>query len=191
MNKKEIEIKIQITKIQANHIRKILLDLGATKRSFVKEVDIYFTSLFRDFIKTRECLRIREKNNKLLELTYKGKTTKLMKKEKQFWKTEINIPIKYSSKKDILIFLKLLDFKIVAKVIKDREKFILNNQEITIDKIKGVGWFLEIENTAKNNEEEKEAIKENLDLLVKLKLSKAKIVEEPYRDLVMKVQNKK
>jgi len=191
MNKKEVELKVQIIKTQANCMKKTLLNLGAIKKGFLRESDIYFTSLFVDFIKTRECLRIREKNNKFLELTYKGKTTELMKRQKQFWKTEINIPIKRSLKKDLITFFKLLGFKIVAEVIKDRERFALNNQEIAIDKIRGVGWFLEIENTANNKKEEKEALKENLYLLTKLKLNKANLVDEPYRDLVIKSQDKK
>jgi predicted adenylyl cyclase CyaB len=82
--------------------------------------------------------------------------------------------------------LDCLGFSEVAEVDKKRKKFILDKQEISFDNVKGAGWFVEIENTAQNAAERKKALKENIELLKKLGLKEKNIVNEPYRDLVIK-----
>jgi len=184
----EVEIKIKATEAEIKNALDKLNELKADFRSEEKEEDIYFTAPHRDFIKTKECLRIREKNN-FLELTYKGPTTKPMEDKKQFWKSEINIPLG-DSKEDIITLLKNIGFTEVAKVIKKRQKFLVGNQEISFDKIENLGWFVEIENVAENERERWRALEENKKFLKKLGLSKKKVIDEPYRDLVIKNRNK-
>ena len=179
-----MEIKARLDFSKINGIRKKLLKEGAIFQGKTNENDIYFTSSHRDFIKTKECLRIRERGN-YLEMTYKGPTTKAMENKKQFWKTEINIPL-ICSKKEAEIFLQFLGFIKVVEVKKEREKIVLKDQEIIIDKIEDLGWFLEIESKALNKEEEKAAVKENLKLLKRMGIKEEDIVSEPYRDLFLK-----
>lgn len=183
---KEVELKVKIEPFEVIPIRKKLFAFGMLGEKRIRETDVYFNSPFRDFIKTRECLRVREKSDGYLELTYKGRTTNSMKKKKQFWKSEINIPLFNSSKKDMETFLISLGFKKIVEVVKEREKFILKKQTVTLDKVKNIGWFLEIENIARNKSEEKEALNKNTAFLKKLGLSTKTLVEEPYRDLVLK-----
>lgn len=182
----EVEIKVKIEEQQIKTIRRKLFTLGAIFKAKTKESDVYFNAPHRDFIKTKECLRIRERDN-YLELTYKGPTTKLMNNKKQFWKSEINLPL-ISSKEEVENLLKSLDFKKISEVIKNREKFILGRQEISIDKVKNVGWFLEIESIVADEKERQKALNENITLLNKLGLDKKNIINEPYRDLVLKSQ---
>lgn len=181
---REVEIKIKIDQIQAEKIKAVLKLLGAKPMSIGQEKDIYFTAPHRDFIKTKECLRIREKDN-FKEITYKGASTGQMKKVKQFWKNEQNIMIT-SSVIEAENFLELIGFSKVAEVIKKREKFTLDDQEICIDSIRGLGYFLEIEIIVDSQEEINYAVRKNEDLLQKLKLQKNCVVKEPYRDLVMR-----
>jgi len=180
----EVEIKIKIDELEMKNAVKKLKKMGADFKEEIKEKDIYFTSQQRDFIKTKECLRIRKKND-FCELTYKGPTTDSMKKKKQFWKPEININLN-SNEKEIKKLLNCLGFIEVAKVDKKRKKFVLGKQEIVFDEVKGAGWFVEIENAANNSKERKRALKENIQLLKELGLNEKNIVNEPYRDLILK-----
>jgi adenylate cyclase class 2 len=180
----EVEIKAEIEFSQIKNIKEKLLSLGAFFQEKIKESDIYFTALHRDFIKTKECLRIRERDH-FLELTYKGPTTKEMADKKQFWKKEINIPLR-CSKEEIIMLLESLGFKRVVEVEKEREKFVIGKHEITIDRVKNCGYFLEIERIVEDEKEREKAISENLILLKKLEISEKEIIAEPYRDLVLK-----
>lgn len=181
--REEVEVKVKIEAFQINNIRKKLLALGAILEERIKESDSYFTAPHRDFIKTKECLRVRETSG-YLELTYKGPTTSSMDNRKQFWKTEINIPLR-SSKKEVELLLDSLNFTKVVEVVKNRERFILGRQKITFDNIKNLGWFLEIENIITNEQEREKALDENINLLKELGLNKKDIITEPYRDLVL------
>ena len=182
--KEEVELKVRISPSRAKIIRKRLAFMGAKGKGGVAESDTYFTAPHRDFIKSRECLRIREKNN-FLELTYKGRTTGTMARKKQFWKKEINIPIR-CRRKLAEDFLLNLNFRKVADVIKKREIFLLGNTVIALDNIRNLGWFIEIESSASGREDRKKALRGNLDILKKLGLEDKDIINEPYRDLVIK-----
>lgn len=180
----EVEIKAKMKLSQVAIIKKKLLSIGAIFEEKIKENDIYFTAPHRDFIKSKECLRIREKNG-YLELTYKSPTTKEMDDKKQFWKEEINIPL-YCLKKEAEDLLESLGFKKVVEVIKERERFMLGKQKITIDNVKNGGWFIEIENSIINPKDKEKALDENTALLKQLDINDKDIIEEPYRDIVLK-----
>jgi adenylate cyclase, class 2 len=180
----EVEIKAKIELSQIKSIRRNLIALGAVFKEKIKESDSYFTAPHRDFIKTKECLRIRERDD-YLELTYKGPTTKSMDNKKQFWKSEINIPL-HSSRKEAEMLLESLNFTKVVEVNKKREKFVLGRQEISLDDVENLGWFLEIENTITNGKEIQKALNENIALFKKLGLDEKNIITETYRDLVSK-----
>jgi len=184
IKEEEVEIKVKIKPSQIGDIKKTLLKTGAVFKEKITENDTYFTAPHRDFIRSKECLRIREKDGRS-ELTYKGPTTKSMENNKQFWKSEINIPIG-SFKGEAESLLESAGFKRVAEVAKEREKFALGKQEITIDNVKNAGWFLEIENTISDKNDRQKALNENTSLLRKLGIDEKNIVEEPYRDLVLK-----
>jgi len=179
----EVELKIKIKASQIKVLRKNLLALGAVFQEKIRESDTYFTAPHRDFVQTKECLRIRERDN-YLELTYKGPTTKLMDKKRQFWKSEINIPI-HCPKNEVELLLKSLNFREVSKVVKEREKFLFGQHNITLDNIETLGWFLEIESTIANPNERKRALNENISLLKELGLDPKDIINEPYRDIVL------
>ena len=186
IRREEVEIKIKIKESQVESIRRKLLALGSVFVEKIKESDIYFTAPHRDFIETKECLRIRERGD-YLELTYKGPTTKIMDEKRQFWKSEINIPLR-CPKKEAELLLESLNFTKVVEVVKEREKFLVDKQTITLDNIESLGWFLEIENIATNEKERQEALNENINFLKKLTLDEKDIITEPYRDLVLKKQ---
>ncbi|MDD5145446.1 MAG: class IV adenylate cyclase [Candidatus Pacebacteria bacterium] len=184
----EIEIKVKINRSEADSIRKKLLMLGAILKEKKKEKDAYFTSAYEDFIKSKICLRIRQKDD-ALELTYKGPTTKDMDNKKQFWKPEFNILLK-SSKEEAESLLQALNFIKVAEVIKERETYDLGNQKITIDNVENAGWFVEIEGINIKKSDREMALDKNMNLLSRLGLKETNIINEPYRDIVLFNQEK-
>ena len=179
----EVEIKVKINPKRAKIIRQKIIELRAVPLGIAEEKDSYFTAPHRNFLKTKECLRIREKNGRV-ELTYKGPTTKQMFARKQFWKHEVNLPID-GFKKEIETLLELLNFRRVADVVKQREKFLLGSQTITLDNIKGLGWFMEVEKTAKNKKERQRFLKDNINLVKEIGLKEKDIIVKPYRDLLL------
>jgi len=182
----EVEIKARLKDIfHAEKIKKELIKLGASFCGEEEEKDVYFTASYRDFIKSRECLRIREKKD-ASELTYKGPTTSEMIVKKQFWKSEINIPIIKGREEELGFLLEQLGFKKVAVVKKKRQKFIIRKQIVNIDKVENLGFFIEIEQLAENLDEREKALKENIEILREIGLDKKDFIEEPYRDLVRK-----
>jgi adenylate cyclase, class 2 len=183
--KEEVELKARIENKKLGDVKKNLLKLGAIFSKTINENDTYFTAPHRDFIKTKECLRIRQREN-YIELTYKGPTTPSMAKMKQFWKPEINIHI--ADKEEFATLLEFLNFKKVAEVNKKREIYTLNSHIISIDTIKDVGFFVEIEGMAKDKKEREKILKENVNLLFKLGLEEKHITDKPYRDIVIEKQ---
>ncbi|MBU1130950.1 class IV adenylate cyclase [Patescibacteria group bacterium] len=180
----EVEIKLRINDDEVENIIKILYDYGAVFKEEICEHDIYFTAPHRDFIATKECLRIRERNGQL-ELTYKGPSTDEMLTKEQYWKSEIDILINTSIDK-MEYLLELLDFKKVADFRKIRKKFLFDKKTITLDKIENLGYFLEIEEIVNSTWERESAIEENIAFAKKFGLTENRIVNEPYRDLFIK-----
>jgi len=183
MKQKEVEVKYRLDKSQISKIEKKIKEIGGIKRETIEETDVYFTSPSRDFIKTKECLRIRH-NAKGTEMTYKGGSTAEMEKEKQFWKEEINIPINVSVL-DAVKFLEQLGFTQVAIVKKTRVHYDIGSQKVFLDELDGCGFFVEIENFSTETKKKERALAENKELAEKLGLEEKNIVELPYRDIVI------
>jgi len=184
----EVELKIKLKNQEVDDIKKKLIKLGAVLLAKKQESDIYFTAPHRDFIKTKECLRIRE-TEEYLELTYKGLTTPEMLEKRQFWKPEVNITINKDNKEKIISLFKLLNFKKVVEVNKEREVYILDSYTVNIDNIRGAGYFLEIEQIARDEKERNKALETNVGLLNKLGLSEQDIIDKPYRDIMLEKNN--
>ncbi len=146
----EIEIKAYCD----NHddvIAKIK-SLGGKLEKKVNERDIYYKHPARDFVKTDEAFRIRVEDNKNI-LTYKGpklgKVTKTrIEKETDFY--DLN------AMKDIL---NSLGFSVVDEVVKTRIIYKINDTEICLDKIDGLGSFVELEKKGMDQGAEKELFK--------------------------------
>ena len=71
------------------------------------EEDTYFSDKDLSFIKNKICLRTRKTNNKLLELTYKPKSTEETEK---YGKKEVNISLNVSDNEDIKYIIESLGY---------------------------------------------------------------------------------
>lgn len=170
----EVETKIKIEKPE--EYRKKVKKIGR----FVckqKKIDDYYT-LEELSHYPEKSLRIRKKDS-AYEINFKRKNSYdsgiYTKKE-----TEFTIS-------DISSFLKLIQefgFKHWLRKEKTTELYeIKKNFHIEINKVKNLGWFLEVEYLAKPNEVEK-AKKEILKIVKKLEIKQSQIIKEGYTKML-------
>jgi adenylate cyclase, class 2 len=102
------------------------------------EKDIYFKHPVRDFKDTDEAFRIRIADNKNI-LTYKG--PKIGNKTKTRFEKEVEF-MDLDSMKEIL---DRLGFNAVDEINKTRTIFRIDDVEICLDNVEGLGSFIELE----------------------------------------------
>ncbi|MCI4408613.1 MAG: class IV adenylate cyclase [Thermofilum sp.] len=137
---REVEVKFSIS--EPSRIREKLLELGATYVDTVDQVDIYYQHPCKNFAETDEALRLRENNSKSgksIELTYKGP------KSGGWAKDRVEIVSRVIDSVEMQEILEMLGFKTVARLQKHREFYMIRGVEVSIDKVEGLGDFVEIE----------------------------------------------
>lgn len=146
MNDIEIEIQVRIEK--RDNLEAFLEKNGDFVGEFWQE-DVYYTPAHRDFAGVRpinEWLRLR-KSNEEQSITYKhwkkgkyGRTNHCDEFETEVGEGE-------SIKK----IFKALDFTELVRVDKERRIWNFQDYEVSLDKVKGLGSFVEIEYRGKGN----------------------------------------
>lgn len=156
----EIEIKVKIENASSliNFLKK-----NAKYQGTKTQIDEYFVPKHRNFLKfrpTREWLRLRSVDN-LSSINYKnwhydknGKTNYCDEFETQV-----------SDIKQMNNIFEALDMKSVATVDKKRETWLYKDFEISIDKVKKLGTFVEIEYKGSKSADPKETTDKMIDLL--------------------------
>jgi adenylate cyclase class 2 len=112
--------------------------LGAEFIHEVEQVDTYFNHPARDFAQTDEALRIRRVGEKAT-LTYKGPKIDSLTKTREELKVELSDG---DEMKDVLL---KLGFKEVGMVRKVRKKYKLDEFKVCLDRVEGLGSFVELE----------------------------------------------
>jgi len=142
----EVEIKIEIDNFK--EIKAKVVNCGKLIKS-IKQVDDYFIPSHRDFFAQKphptEWLRIRTNPDKVI-FEYDKSINKKENGEQECaeeYETEI------SDVEEFRKILNFLDFKKVVTVDKQREYWDCGDLEIALDKIEGLGNFIEVE--AKGN----------------------------------------
>lgn len=128
----EVEAKFRLKEGVLEKIEKIA--------SFVEEkeeFDLYFTHPCRDFAKTDEALRLRVE--KKVKMTYKGPRIDGETKTRE----EINVQI--DDFESAVRLLEALGFKKFRSVKKTRRIFRIDDAVICVDRVEGLGDFIEIE----------------------------------------------
>ncbi|MHA1145692.1 MAG: class IV adenylate cyclase [Candidatus Helarchaeota archaeon] len=170
----EVEIKAHVDDLSTIE-QKIIAD-GAVYVKTVYQKDTYFKHPKRNFAKTDEAIRIRNEGNRAI-LTYKG--PKLDRKSKS--REEIEVEIK---KPDLLHeILVRLDFIPVPAVEKTRKLFNLNDMTVSLDDVKDVGSFIEIEMNAPSLEEYKPKRNQILSKLEEWGIGKKQLERFSYLEL--------
>jgi adenylate cyclase class 2 len=172
----EIEVKI---KMPHEAIKQDLIRNGAVYVGTEKQHDVYFNSPIRDFAKTDEALRIRSIGGKG-EITYKGKKLDTVSKTRM----EYNSP---ADEKTMPEILKALGFFESGSVIKSREIYNWDGFTIGFDTVKGLGEFVEIESSTKN--EDLQTVQNETDrifqFLKKYSITKEDSIKTSYLEMVL------
>lgn len=120
-------------------VDKTLNRLGAKKIWEGDTEDIYFAHPTRDFGKSDEALRLRKKDG-AAELTYKGPRMKF-----EHTKSREEITVKLEDPLAAQRIVERLGFVERYVVRKHRATYILDKLRIEIDKVDGLGEFVELE----------------------------------------------
>lgn len=177
----EIEIKVKVK--DPENLRKMLEKKQFKLEGTGTNKDTYYTIKHRDFMATKECLRVRDMpEKKKVVITYKPASSKAMIQEKMIWKKELETTV--GSAEVIEGILEAIDAIKLVVVEKMRESYVKEDIHATIDQVKGVGCFMEIEKMSNDVEKTK---RELWTLLGELGFTESDIEVKNYRDLVMRV----
>lgn len=136
-NMKEVEVKAKISDIEELKTRLINLDCSFSEVLVQKDKIYLHNSIeFPDIKKGTVVLRIRNSNGKII-LTLKKQL------ENELDNIEREIVIDNLEQGDEI--LKYMDFREVVKVNKERTKCKYKGFEICLDKVEGIGSFIEVE----------------------------------------------
>lgn len=151
MSQFEVELKFPVAEFDSTKSQ--LMNLGASSIGIENHRDTYFRHPSRNFVETREALRLRRVNDKP-QITYKG--PKQASGDSAGVKTRIELewpldPGDHDGSK-MESLLKHLGFNPTGTVEKQRESYQLNWQDtattVTFDNVKSLGTFIEIEQLA-------------------------------------------
>lgn len=134
----EKELKFKLSNIDP--IIEKIKELGFEELGENEQEDIYFDSIDNKLLKEGKALRIRKEGNRFY-LTFKSKA--LSRKPKI--RKEINMELNETQVIKLKEILKSLGYNEVLKIIKKRREFKRKDFRIAIDKVEGLGVFLEIE----------------------------------------------
>lgn len=132
----EIEVKARID--DPGRVERRITELGGRFRKEVVEEDLYFNHPSRDFAVTDEALRLRKTEGKCF-LTYKGPKLDGLTKTREEYSIEV------SGWDSSMAILKALGFVEVMPIKKKRRYFSLDDYEIMLDEVEGLGSFIEVE----------------------------------------------
>ena len=135
----EVEVKVRLSQ---DGIERKLEDIGAEFAGSEDQVDVYYSAPHRDFAETDEALRIRTVASESISkniLTYKGP------KIDSESKTREEIEVGIEGKKEMDRMLMLLGFSKVYEVSKTRRNYRVDDITISLDDVKGLGNFMEVE----------------------------------------------
>jgi len=135
-----IEIEV---KARADHeaLKKRLKQDGADFERTVEQTDIYFNAPDRDFGSTDEALRLRNEGGQIF-LTYKGPKLDPLSKTRK----EVDVEVADFDKMEELI--RCLRYKETLRVRKIREIYHLGGALVCLDRVDGLGDFVELETLA-------------------------------------------
>lgn len=177
----EVEQKYRIA--SHDEIRRRLVQLGAQADEPVIQFDTYYGHPQRDFATTDEALRIRRVGQSNW-LTYKGR--KLDRTTKTRLEIDLSIAAGETGAADGAELLRVLGFRQVAEVRKQRQNFHLICNvwpvEVSLDDIRGLGQFVELEILA--NESELESARHSLGQLAD-ELGLSQVERTSYLELLL------
>ena len=132
----EIEIKSPCEDLDG--VERRLLELGAGFRGETAQADLYLSHPCRDFARTDEALRLRREGDGAT-LHYKGPKIDAGTKSRE------EIGMSLGEPDAMMSILDRLGFRPVAEVRKVRRNYGIGNIEVPLDRVSGLGGFVELE----------------------------------------------
>ena len=133
----EVETKIVVSNLP--EIADRLRSLGASYLGGSFQRDTYLNAPHCDYAKTDEALRVRETKSGT-EITYKGP-----KQQKSGSKARTEITLSVASAEDAIRLLTAAGFFVSEIVKKEREEYSYDGTTIALDRVEGLGTYIEIE----------------------------------------------
>ncbi|MCL9813162.1 class IV adenylate cyclase [Natranaeroarchaeum aerophilus] len=137
----EVELKVR-----ADHetVLQRLDELDADRENHIQQEDTYYDAPHRDFTETDEALRIRrvsrpDDDYSVERVTYKGPLLEAESKSREEFETRVE------DGDTMAEILQRLGFSPAATVTKERTEFAFDGYTITLDRVEGLGEFVEVE----------------------------------------------
>jgi adenylate cyclase class 2 len=172
----EVEIKAHLD--DPDLIETRLIQLGAILQKTIHQSDNYFQHPIRNFAQTDEAIRIRMSENNAY-LTYKGPKIDSSSKTREEIEVEMQEPDKLEA------ILKKIGFSSVARVIKSRKCYFLEDIKISLDKIEGLKFFIELELEVSNEAAISNARNRLVSLIKQLGIPSEKLERRSYLELLL------
>lgn len=136
----EREVKMRVDCSRLERVKEILLGHGAVVKASRRETDIYYQHPCRDLAATDEAFRLRLVDGRGESLTYKGPRISSRGGVKE--RKEIIVELAGGPVGELL---EELGFKPAVTVEKEREYLEYRGHTFTLDRVRGLGCFIEIE----------------------------------------------
>ena len=147
----ELEVKAPCRDLVG--LERRLLSLGARHLEDLEQVDMYLSHPVRDFGATDEALRLRRENQRS-RITYKGP------KLDQDTKMREEIELEVEDLERMSTLLERVGFRPFLKVVKRRRVLELEGVHFCLDRVEGLGDFVEMEYQGQDLGEGKRRINE-------------------------------
>ena len=181
----EAELKAALEGRTLEELEAAARAMGFCPRQVLRETDLYFNGVDRNFAQTDEALRLRSAQQ--LEpageavtcLTYKGP------KEDRRSNTRLEYETAVGDLDTARAILQALGFEAVCTVSKTRQTFRLGEVTACLDQVDGLGPFLELEHLLPDGAERETAVSGLLDLLDRLGVSRQALERRSYLELLL------
>jgi adenylate cyclase class 2 len=185
----EVELKLR-----ADHdsVRTALDDAGASLDRRVRQVDTYYDAPHRDFAETDEALRLREETREgvggsegdeqpetTTRITYKGPLVEAESKTREEHETAV------ADGDEAAGILAGLGFEPAAVVEKERTFFVLDGYTVSLDRVDGLGEFVEVEAEAAESDDIADVREGAADVLCRLGLDPDDQIRTSYLGLLL------
>ncbi len=171
----EIEVKAMVE--DPKQMERSLIELGATPIGIEIQADTYYNAPHKDFKKTDEALRIRIQDGKAI-LTYKAPKIDAISKTRTEIQTEIGDSDSMGN------ILSALGFSPVATISKKRKNFRLGDFSISLDEVRDLGNFMEIEIAARDSRYYQEKVERIFKFMEKLGKRRESTIRESYLEML-------
>lgn len=174
-------------KVKAEHdpLRRRLETVGAAHTATLTQEDTYYNAPDRDFARTDEALRIRREHDAQREtahvvVTYKGPLVDTQSKTRKEAETTVD------DGDAMAAVLHGLGYEPAATVTKRREQYEYQDCFITLDRVTGIGEFIEVEYAEPVSEAEIPTARERVTTCLQaLDVDSTKSIQQSYLELVL------